>query len=243
MQFKSISLLILLAVPAVFQAQNKSPMAYQKSFEVGPFIGLALYSGDVAQNRIVLGETKAAYGLIVRSHFARHWAVRAHVLRGDISGADKNSSDAGIKERNFKFFSPVTELGGVVEYHLFDRDRESGTGLASRTITPYLFAGGAAAFIHPTVTCDRTGTGSLEPCPTFPEPGQKRVRPSIPLGVGLRADIVEQLSFSVELGWRPTFSDDIDGVSKNGNANANDWYTFFGASLSYVFGKGQKTGF
>lgn len=234
MQIKTFCLTIFLTLPALFWAQE-SLSGYRRYTEIGPWIGFANYSGDVAENRIVLGETKAAYGLVVRHHFARHFAVRLHVLRGDISGDDKNSSEEYFQKRNFSFFSPVTELGGLVEYHLFDKDRSTGTGVFNKNITPYLFAGGAMTFFNPTVENELS---SCTTC-TFPEPGQKKRRLSFPGGLGVRADLVEQVSMSVEVGWRPLFADDLDGVSLNGNKKANDWYVFFGGTLSYIFGGGN----
>ena len=234
MRIKSFLLFALIAIPALFWAQENRSSSYRKFAEFGPWIGLANYSGDVAQNRIVLGETKAAYGVVFKYHFMPHFDVRAHFLRGDLQGSDQNSSDPGIKARNFSFFSPLTEVGAVLEYNFIEHERLTGTGVFNISVSPYVFVGGAMAFIHPDVKCESPN------CPTFPEPGQKRKHFTVPAGIGLRADLIERVSFSGEVGWRPTFADDIDGVSLYGNKNANDWYIFFGGTLSYVFG-GQKT--
>ncbi len=235
MQLKKFCLAILIAAPAIFWAQGETA-GYRKYFEAGPWFGLANYSGDVAEDRIVFGETKVAYGFAVRYHFVRHFDFRVHIMRGNISGTDQNSSDAVIKARNFSFFSPVTEVGGMIEYNFIDRDRVTGTGVFSNTVSPFLFVGGAMTFINPEVGCK----DGCPPNVTFPEPGQKKRRLAFPGGIGVRADLAEQVSMSVEVGMRPTFTDDIDGVSLYGNKKANDWYTFFGGTLSYVFGKGSR---
>ena len=235
MQIKSFCLSILLALPTLFWAQE-SASGYHRYTEAGPWLGFANYSGDVAENRLVIGETKVAYGFMIRHHFARHFDLRLHILRGSIGGNDQNSKEAYFKGRNFSFYSPLTEVGGLIEYNLIDRDRITGTGVFNNTISPYIFVGGAMSFYDPVVEFENSSCKTCE----FPEPGQKKRRVSFPGGIGVRADLVEQVSLSAEVGWRPTFADDLDGVSLNGNKKANDWYVFFGGGLSYIFGDPYK---
>jgi hypothetical protein len=53
----------------------------------------------------------------------------------------------------------------------------------------------------------------------------------VPVGLGLRYKITEQLSLNAESSIRPPFSDYYDGISKAGNPNKDDWYGYGMAGL------------
>jgi hypothetical protein len=38
----------------------------------------------------------------------------------------------------------------------------------------------------------------------------------------------------LDVGWRPVFSDGLDGVKINGNPNQSDWYYFVGITTSFI---------
>ena len=50
----------------------------------------------------------------------------------------------------------------------------------------------------------------------------------------MRADIFERLVIGLEGGWRPVFSDDLDGIRRNGNPGKGDWYYFAGVTVSFI---------
>jgi OmpA-OmpF porin, OOP family len=233
MNFKTILFLAFLTPTGLFS----QGFAYQKYTEVGPWLGFANYSGDVAENRIVIGETKVAFGFAARYHVARHLDLRFHYMGGKITGSDQNSSD--LKVRGLSFESPVREIGLVGEYLLREKDRVTSTGTFIGGFTPYLFAGGGLALINPTVSCDEIKNGTAN-CSSFPEPGQKKKHFTPIGGLGIRFDIAEKFVVNAEIGFRPTFQDDIDGVKVNGNKSKNDWYYFFGGGVSYIFGNPYK---
>jgi hypothetical protein len=228
MNFKVFLLPIFILI-FIFDA-NGQGFDYQKHFTVGAMAGFSNYSGDIAENRIVIGETKVGFSGVFRYHFARHFAVRGHFLKTVISGDDANSEN--LKFRQFTFRTPISEIGLAGEYYLFEKDRVTSTGVFSRTLTPYAFAGIAGTFINPEVTYPGTTNWIAET--------QKKSH-VIPFGgVGFRADLAPKFILNLEVGLRPTFQDDIDGVSKNGNTDRNDWYYFFGIGLDYVLGDPSK---
>ncbi|MCC7244331.1 MAG: hypothetical protein IT269_01515 [Saprospiraceae bacterium] len=74
----------------------------------------------------------------------------------------------------------------------------------------------------------------------LPEDGLKTLFMLAPMGVGLRFDVFDRLIIGVEGGWRPVFSDDLDGVKVNGNPESNDWYYYGGTTISFVLGRPKK---
>ena len=61
-----------------------------------------------------------------------------------------------------------------------------------------------------------------------------------PVGLGLRADLFERVVIGTEVGWRPVFSDSIDGIKQNANPNSGDWYYFAGATVSFVLSGAER---
>lgn len=201
--------------------------------EAGVMLGVTSYSGDVTAKQIDLQEIRPGYGAFVRYHISRHFAVKGHVYGGAISGDDKYSE---VKApRSIKFGTSIVEVATCLEWHLFGRDRFAGTGLHHFFITPYLFGGIGATFAD--ANAEYYGPperrDNLLKVP-IPEEGLKTTFLLAPVGGGIRVNFYERFIFGLEGGFRPVFSDDIDGVSQNGNPGNNDWYYFFGATASFV---------
>jgi hypothetical protein len=69
---------------------------------------------------------------------------------------------------------------------------------------------------------------------------------AIPMVVGIKSNITDNLILGFEVGARYTFTDNLDGSHpknenleplKFGNINNNDWYVFTGLTLTYTFGE------
>lgn len=218
----------------LFSLNAAAQWRYQpKYWEAGVMLGVTSYSGDVTAKRIDLQEIRPGYGAFVRYHVSRHFAFKGHFYGGSISGDDKYSD---VKApRSFKFGTSVFEVATCLEWHLFGRDRFSETGLHNFFVTPYFFGGIGATFAD----ADAEYYGPPERRDDFlkvpiPEEGLKTTFLLAPVGGGIRVDFYERFIFGLEGGFRPVFSDDIDGVSQNGNPKRNDWYYFFGATASFV---------
>ncbi len=198
--------------------------------EAGVMLGLAGYSGDMSARRVDFQELRPAYGAFLRFQLSRHFAVKGQLYAGAISGDDKYSD---VKApRQFKFGTALVELAGVLEWQLVARDRAVGRDFF---ITPVAFAGLGYTFAD----ADAQYYGPPAEREKFllvplPEENLKS-RFLLPIvGGGVRMAFFDRLIFSLEGGLRPVLSDDIDGVSLNGNPGENDWYYFFGATVAMV---------
>ncbi len=222
-----LTLFFLCCIPAALFSQQK--------MEFGAFVGFANYQGDLVQNPIALSETKLSYGGFMRYHLKNNKVkLRGNFLYGFISGSDANNADIGLKERGWSFQSNLLEASFVGEYHPFGKSRVGNTGIFARQVSPYVGLGFGIATFTPEVIVTNSADNDL-----FPEQGEKSMSASIPMLVGVRADLLENFSLGAEIGWRATFNDYLDGVSKNGNPDKNDWYVMAGLTASFFFGQSQ----
>ena len=219
----NIILLCILFFPILCAAQQK--------VEAGIFGGFANYQGDLVSDPIALSETKVSYGAFLRYQVSDKLKAKINVVLGFISGADKNDKKGSIRPRGWSFSSNLLEVSVVGEYHPFGRKRYGETGLFRRQVSPYAFAGFGMINANPKVSVTDPNDAAL-----FPESDFNATSLCFPVGLGVRVDLLENISIGFEGGWRPTLYDYLDGVSQTGNPDGKDLYVFFGATLSYFFG-------
>jgi OmpA-OmpF porin, OOP family len=199
----------------------------------GILLGLTSYSGDVSERRIEPREFQPGYGFFVRYHFNKNFALKAHVYSGSISGDDKNNPS--LKPRSYKFGASIVETALVAEWAFGSRDRYSSTGLHRAYPTPYIFAGVGMTFADPTAEyygpADQRNQWLKTP---LPEDNIQRRFLLVPVGAGLQFDVTERVRLGGEVGFRPVFSDDLDGIAINGNPDEGDWYYFGGVTISII---------
>lgn len=227
---KHLSIVLLLLLSLNLQAQKKSKDRY---LECGFLFGLTNYSGDVAEKRIEISETQPGYGVFVRYHLNPKLAIKTHVYTGAIKGDDKNSPV--LFDRKFKFSTNILETAAILEWNFLGKPRYSKTGLRSFNFSPYVFIGFGATFVVAQAEyygpLDKRNDYLKVP---FPEENLDTRFFLLPTGVGVKADILDRFVLGVDIGWRPVFSDDLDGVKLNGNPNQSDWYYFVGITTSFI---------
>jgi hypothetical protein len=207
-------------------------------WEAGFLFGLTDYSGDLSEKPVEIRHTHPGYGAYLRYHFSRNFAVKAHVYSGTISGDDANTARY---DRHFRFSTSLVEVATVAEWYPLGRDRVTATGVHRSFISPYLFAGIGVTFADALAEY----YGSIEKQKIylkvpFPEEGLQHRFLLTPIGGGIRFDMSEYLVVSLEGGLRPVYSDDIDGIRRNGNPKSGDWYYFSGVTVSFILGRPKK---
>lgn len=187
--------------------------------------------------------TRPAIGISFSHRFGPRYTLTGGFMYGTLKGSDSKSADDGDAEngkyryqRNLSFRNNIKELSVVASFDLFEN---MSTYISRVKWTPYVFLG-AAGFLHnpqaqvPELALDGTplpnagkwvnlrdyGTegqhSSLEPTDSnYGIKEYKLLQIAIPGGVGARFRINEVMDFSVELGFRYTFTDYLDDVSKN----------------------------
>jgi outer membrane protein OmpA-like peptidoglycan-associated protein/opacity protein-like surface antigen len=235
----------LLLIMLVFSG-NLAFAQMQDKWEAGVFLGVANYQGDLVETTLFTPqETNFGFGVSLKKHFNPNWSVGLGFKHGKLSGDDQNfSENASRARRNFSFSSPVNELALRLEWDPLGHKRYNEDGTFNRKLTPYLFVGAGMTFFNPETTY---GNG-VYPDQAF----EQRVNTDksnggastgfvTPVGAGLRYDLNQKWNLGLEFGYRPPFTDLLDGVAESGDPDNNDWYVFGGLTIGYKFSFGKDT--
>ncbi len=206
-------------------------VSYAQTYEIGVLGGGSVYQGDVSEDVLNIRETKPSYGAFIRYNLQNQFTLKAGFNIGRLTGTDANSQDPGIQLRGYSFDTNIREIYFGSEWHFLDEKNSYKRlyNLFTQQFSPYVFVGVAFASTDgiPAAPTDRS------PYP-FPELGAKNSFISPAVGFGINYRFTESYCMGIDLGWRPTFSDYLDGVSINGNPNRKDWYFIGGISASFI---------
>jgi hypothetical protein len=187
--------------------------------------------------------TKPGFGISLFHRFGPRYTLVGQFMYGTLKGSDSESAKKSSNEsedfrkiRNASFRNRIKELSLTAYFDLFENE---GTYISRVKWTPYVFAG-IAAFLHnPQAQAPKTyldGTPDpyagqwvdLRPlgtegqnAPLKPGDANYGIKPysllqvAIPFGVGARFRLNEVLDFWADIGFRYTFTDYLDDVSKN----------------------------
>jgi hypothetical protein len=197
----------------------------QKYGEIGGFLGVSYYQGDLNASRQFY-HPHFSYGGIMRYNISNRWALKATLVGGAISGNDMDFSYRYQNLRGHEFRTPIVDISGTIELNFLPYK----IGDPKKKFSPYVFAGGT--FLIASYT---------------PQPFQ----PAIPFGVGIKFNVFPRLGMSLEWGWRKTFTDQLDYITwydelpydeissehhlpkQLGYAQQKDWYSIFGLYITY----------
>ncbi len=225
--YKSFTLTLLFSVFsfAVLQAQFtdiSNTAIKEPTSALSLMVGLTNYQGDLIEPTFDFGESNFAFGLRYSKYFSEKLTGNLGVLFGGISGSDADY-DARVA-RGFEL--EKTSLVNVAlsgDYYILGQNRyrkDENTAI-------YLNAGINLSFIDPEPTGILDGSEEDFGGSAF----------GVQIGGGLKQHLSERLSLAAELSFRPTFSDEIDGISKNGNPDNNDTFVWIGLAATYQLGE------
>jgi hypothetical protein len=192
-------LLILALLPLGMKAQN---------LHLSVMGGLSNYSGDLHPAFYAISQSKFHGALGAKYDVGEKLTLRSHISYGSIQAMDSKSKKASMKERNLDFKSKVLEFHLGAEYHLFSFNE--------KWWSPYVFASVGLFSNNPTTVVSKT---KLRPLGTEGQgfvSGRKRAKNTqfcLPLGVGFKYALNEDMRVGIEFGWRKTSSDYLDDVS------------------------------
>ncbi|AYB30604.1 hypothetical protein D4L85_08450 [Chryseolinea soli] len=187
--------------------------------------------------------TKPALAFSFSHRFGPRYTLTAAFMYGTLKGsdaesADKNDTGNGVfrYQRNLSFRNRIKEFSVIGTFDLFPN---SATYISRVKWTPYAFVG-VAVFLHnpqaqaPAVDpqgnplpeagkwVDLQPLGTEGQYATLQEGDAnygikpyKKIQPAIPFGIGARFRLNEVMDLAAEIGFRYTFTDYLDDVSKN----------------------------
>ena len=138
----------------------------------------------------------------------------------------------GRVERGYKFKNEIKEFSAGLEFDFFDFNLHE---VLTKKITPYVYSG-LTYFAYDELYVINGETKKDYTASTF----------AIPMIVGIKSNVFENIILGFEIGARYTFTDNLDGsLPKNknleplkfGNINSKDWYVFTGFTIMYTFGE------
>lgn len=187
--------------------------------------------------------TKPALGVSFTHRFGPRYSIVGMFMYGTLKGSDSRSANEGDlsngvfrHQRNLSFRNRIKEFSVVAMFDLF---QNQSTYISRVKWTPYTFVGFACFFHNPQAQAPATDLDGnplpqagkwvdLQPLGTEGQHAQltpgdanygikpyHKFQPAIPFGLGVRFRYNELIDFAAEIGFRYTFTDYLDDVSKN----------------------------
>ncbi len=203
-----IRLCVLLC--SFFLVQQSSVFGQMKGWELGGWLGISNYFGDLNTN-YRLNRLHLAGGLGTRYNFNDRLAFRFGANYGQISATDADSKNVYEQRRNLSFRSHIVDAALQLEFNFMPYMH----GHRDYFYTPYVFTGPAIFYFKPEAELD----GTWYNLPEMGTEGQFRgdeystVQGAWAYGLGFKMDLSYRWSFGVELSGRKVFTDYLDDVS------------------------------
>lgn len=188
---------------------------YSQDFRINVFGGLANYSGDLQAKAITFQQARYALGAWVSYDLNPKIMLRGGLHYANVQASDVYQKNPKNLIRNLSFATNIWELQAAAEYHFL--------GMDTRVFSPYVF-GGLAAFRYNPYAFDAAGTKVfLKPLSTEGQgisgyPDRKPynlVQMAVPFGLGVRMMVNDRIDIGAEFGYRKTFTDYMDDVSRS----------------------------
>ncbi|MBK8089466.1 MAG: outer membrane beta-barrel protein [Chitinophagaceae bacterium] len=188
---------------------------YSQDFRINVFGGLANYSGDLQAKAITFQQARYALGAWVSYDLNPKIMLRGGLHYANVQASDVYQKNPRNLIRNLSFATNIWELQAAAEYHFL--------GMDSRIFSPYVF-GGVAVFRYNPYAFDAAGTKVfLKPLSTEGQgitgyPDRKPynlIQVAVPFGLGVRMMVNDRIDIGAEFGYRKTFTDYMDDVSRS----------------------------
>jgi hypothetical protein len=191
----------------IAEAQSFYAVRRNRNLMVSAGSGIAYYQGDLVDPR-EMGILKPNVAFGAEYFFLPRFSARAGLTWFMIAGNDKKANDDRT-ERNLHFRSGNIELSATGAVNLIP----VGTRFYQRArINLHAFAGIGVTYINPKAELDGKWY-ALQPLETELKK-YSRFQPVIPFGFGARFKIDPFFNVIVEGGYRKTFTDHLDDVSR-----------------------------
>ncbi len=214
-------------------------------YEVGAAISAFIYQGDLTTHRFGSVETtRFGINLSGSKIISASFMLRTNLAIGRLKGDDaKYNNPAFRKQRNFNFRTPVFEVAQLLVWNL------SGKNYEDIGLSPYVFGGAGLSFLKikrdwSNFNAAYFGDGAALPnlIAIDAQHSLPKIIPVIPLGVGVRYGLTQNITINAESSYRLTYTDYIDGFSEAANPNKNDHYLTTSIGAIYRVGKKNKLG-
>jgi len=198
--------------------------------ELGVFVGGVNYIGDIGPMDYI-APNEPAFGILYKWNRSPRHAYRFSYTQGKLTAKDIDSKVPSRFLRENSFENSVKEFSAGLEFNFMDFDLHDG----DPKVSPYVYSG-VSYFIYDEIYILNNNSREDYKSSNF----------AIPMVVGLKALLFNNFILGAEVGFRYTFTDNLDGNNPGndnletlrfGNKKSNDWYVFTGLTLTYTFGQ------
>lgn len=190
--------------------------------------GASYYEGDLKNTALPgLSTTKFSYKLGLGYDWQNRWGVRVQYSNDKYSGDDALALTSGRRNRGISFVGQSQEMALLAKYRL--------NNLTSNTNFSFYVLGGISGFQYKSVVDYSQSRFVL-----VPEGSANKNQLAIPFGLGMHYWFSRNFGLAAETMYHHTFTDYLDGVSKNGNSKLNDAIVDAHVSLLFRFSSPRK---
>ncbi|OAV45973.1 DUF6089 family protein [Lewinella sp. 4G2] len=227
--YKHLLLALVMLSCVSLSAQSSNPYPW----EIGLKVGTASMAGDLIDPDIViLNQPSFGANINVRRRIGKVLALKAHLMYASLESDETEGDNA---RRGFTSNTSVIEPGLMLEFEPFAAKRFGDDGF-KKILSPYVGAG-VAYGIWGDVDTDYNGRTNARIAQDIQDQEDDNGGVVIPLGAGLKYYLSEKSSLGLDVTYRMTGSDLIDGVSASANPDDDDAYVLTGLTFSTGFGK------
>lgn len=184
--------------------------------EFGLMGGAGYYVGDATPH--IFMNVQEAYGAQFRYKFDKRFALQVKAQRQRVTYFSDNTNDQGVLIKNQQFYNPMWHVDVVGEYNFF-RFGQREYDRRVKVITPYIFLGLGASVYNRNATLKT-------PNMAYPTLLGERVHHNvgwyIPLGFGMKWQIVPRLGMTLAWQHQIYFADNIEGMLSGKDDHLND---------------------
>lgn len=196
-------------------------------WEFGGFLGISSYNGDVIPfQSFTFQQNKLGFGLYAKKYLKDFLGVRLSYQQGELVGDDETLDVR--TERLARFSTDIREIALRI-----DLEAVGDGGLKDRGFVPYVFGGIALASFDPDT--DYGLYTNADFAQTWLASDRQNLESqseiTLPVGAGLKLNVGSGWNVALELGYRFTFTDYLDGISEAGDPDDNDAYLFSGLNI------------
>jgi len=222
--------------------------------------GGSYYIGDLNPTRH-FNNYKPAFGLLYRRNFwNKQLVLRFHLMYGTVAASNSKNSISNLSFRSRVLeIGPILEIN-FMPYEIGDVKKHKGTPYLFAGIT-YFKMDPQSQNKGDWVSLQTLGTEGQES--SLNQSKQYKTKQiSLPVGIGVKINLNKRFALNFEYGIRKTYTDYLDDVSgtyvdrnilevengklssdlngdvnikglQRGNSKNKDWYSFYGAMLSF----------
>jgi hypothetical protein len=240
MRMKLLTTLLLLAATTA-TAQSKF-----SKWEIGAGLGANIYQGDLTPKR--LGSFRHVRpGILLLANYQAWQKTKLQLMlnSGRLYGNDASYDNPGYRQqRAFKFKTTFHEAQLKAVYQLHENYAEDAS-----LLFPYIHAGIGVAYIRTAKDASALSNKLATDEPQIlaglalddaRKPNKLIV--TIPVGFGVRKNVLPRWDAFAEANYRITFNDYIDGFSEAVNPKRKDGYYGINVGMIYKFRKDNSIG-